>query len=118
MITIKELKESDELKVHIPSGKGFAICNDKQIPFKMMEIDDVKVVEYILENGTQVQYERHIDMDIGEVFEYVIDNGYDYECNMHTSLYSFKCLSRKKFKEMCKLASEKIKQSGERTNEF
>lgn len=118
MITIKELKESEEIRVHTPSGKGYAICNNKQIPFDIMEIDDVEIVKYILANGTQVQYEHDIRMDIGEVFEYVIDNGYDYECNMHTSLYSFQCLSRKKFKEMCNLALEKMKQSDKRMNDI
>ena len=118
MITIKELKESEEIRVHTPSGKGYAVCNNKQIPFDIMEIDDVEIVKYILENGTQVQYEHDIRMDIGDVFEYVIDNGYDYECNMHTSLYSFKCLSRKNFKKMCDLAKERMRKSDKRTNDI
>lgn len=111
MITIKEVKQADVLKVHVESKKGYLVNNYRQKAFDLSKIDDIEIVSFILENAEQVRYESDITYDIADIFIYSIDNGYSYECNMHTELYSKLYLPRSIFENMCRTAQEKIKKS-------
>ena len=104
---LQDLKNSKEVKVHLESGLGYYIKNNKARPFRLYSIDD-KAGFYIIQNAQQVSYEHDIRRRLGEIYEYFIHNGGSYDFESHCSLFSMQFLTEKEFDKMCKTAQEKI----------